>query len=155
MGNDADRRVADIGMELPPAPAPLGAYVEAVQTAQLLFLSGTLPVLDGRPHYNGRLGAELDAEQVWSATRLAALNALSVAQHHLGSLNRISRVVRLGIMVATFGDAFNLPKVADAASELFSEIFGTDSISVRTVFGVASLPLGVPVVLDCIFEVRS
>jgi enamine deaminase RidA (YjgF/YER057c/UK114 family) len=155
MNDDADRRLAEIGIELPPAPAPLGAYVEAAQTGQLLFLSGTLPVLDGRPQYIGRLGAELDADRVWSATRLAALNALSVARHYLGSLHRVARVVRIGVMVATSGDAFNLPKVADAASELFLEIFGADNISVRTVCGVASLPLGVPVVLDCIFEIRS
>lgn len=151
---DADKRVTDIGLELPKPPKPLGAYVESVQTGNLLYLSGTLPVFDGRPQYLGRLGAELDEEQGWSATRLAALNALAVAKDHLGSLNRISRVVRLGVLLATSGNSSDLPKVADAASELFLEIFGANRISVRTVCGVASLPLGVPVVVDLIFEVR-
>jgi enamine deaminase RidA (YjgF/YER057c/UK114 family) len=152
---DADKRVTDIGIELPTPPTPLGAYVESVRTGNLLFLSGTLPVLRGQPQYRGRFGAELDAEQAWSATRLAALNALAIAKDHLGSLNCVSRVVRVGVLLATSGDALDLPKVADAASELFLEIFGADRISVRTVFGVASLPLGVPVALDVIFEVHS
>ena len=152
---DADKRVTDIGMELPAPPTPLGAYVESVRTGNLLFLSGTLPVLDGRPQYRGRFGAELDAEQTWSAARLCALNALTIAKHHLGSLNHISRVVRLGVMVATFGDSLDLPKVADAASELFLEIFGADKTSVRVVYGVASLPLGVPVILEVTFEIRE
>jgi enamine deaminase RidA (YjgF/YER057c/UK114 family) len=155
VSDDADKRVAGIGIELPAAPTPFGAYVEAVRSGNLLFVSGTLPVLDGRPQYRGRIGAELDEEQAWSATRLAALNALAIAKDHLGSLNRISRVVRLGVMLATFGDASNLPKVADAASELFLEIFGADKTSVRLVYGVASLPLGVPVELDVTFEVRT
>jgi enamine deaminase RidA (YjgF/YER057c/UK114 family) len=153
--NDADKRLAEIGIELPPPPSPLGAYVESVQSGNLLFLSGALPVLDGRPQYRGRLGAGLDAEQAWSATRLAALNALAIAKDHLGSLNHISRVVRLGVLLATSGDSLDLPKVADAASELFLDIFGSDKTSVRAVYGVASLPLGVPVVLDVIFEVRT
>jgi enamine deaminase RidA (YjgF/YER057c/UK114 family) len=153
--DDADKRVADFGIELPPPPTPLGAYAETVRTGNLLFLSGTLPVLDGRPHYRGRLGAELDTDQAWSATRLAALNALAIAKDHLGSLNRISHVVRVGVMLATSGDSPDLPRVADAASELFLEVFGPEKTSVRTVYGVASLPLGVPVVLDVIFEVRT
>lgn len=145
--------MADIGIELPTPPTPLGAYVESVRTGNLLFLSGTLPVVDGRPQYRGRLGAELDAEQAWSATRLAALNALAIAKEHLGSLTQISRVVRLNVMLATSGDSLDLPSVADAASELFLEIFGADKMSVRVVYGVASLPLGVPVMLDLILEV--
>lgn len=152
---NAETRIADIGIELPPPPVPLGAYVESVCTGNLLFLSGTLPVLEGRPQYVGRIGAELDAEQAWSATRLAALNALAIARHQLGSLNRISRVVRLGVMLATSGDSLNLPKIADAASELFLEIFGVDKSPVRLVYGVASLPLGLPVELEVIFEIDS
>jgi enamine deaminase RidA (YjgF/YER057c/UK114 family) len=152
---NADKRLAEIGIELPPPPTPLGAYVESVRTGHLLFLSGTLPVLNERAQYRGRLGAELDAEQVWSATRLAAVNALAIAKEHLGTLNDITRVVRLGVMIATSGDAADLPKVADAASELFLEIFGADKTSVRVVFGVASLPLGMPVELEVTFEVRT
>jgi enamine deaminase RidA (YjgF/YER057c/UK114 family) len=155
VAEDAESRIADIGIELPPVVAPFGAYVESVQTGNLLFLTGMLPVLDGKPQYRGRIGAELDSEQGWSATRLTALNALAVARHHLGSLNRISRVIRLGVMLATAGDSLNMPKLADAASELFLQIFGPDKTSVRLVYGVASLPLGCPVELEVIFEIAS
>ena len=150
---DAEKRITEIGIELPSPPTPFGAYVEAVRSGNLLFLSGTLPLLDGRPQYRGRLGTDLNAEQAWSATRLAALNALAIAREHLGSLNRIARVVRLGVMLATGDDSLDLPKVADAASELFLEIFGPDKTSVRVVYGVASLPLGLPVELEVTFEV--
>ena len=140
-------------LQLPAPPVPLGAYAEAVQTGNLLFLSGTLPVLAGEPKYRGRLGAEVDVEQGREAARLAALNALAIAKEHLGSLNRITRVVRLGVMLATAGDATDLPKVADGASELLRDVFGADRMSVRLVYGVASLPLGLPVELEVIFEV--
>jgi enamine deaminase RidA (YjgF/YER057c/UK114 family) len=78
---------------------------------------------------------------------------LAIAKEHLGSLNRITRVVRLGVMLATSGDFFDQPKVADAATELFRDVFGADKNSVRLVYGVASLPLGMPVELEVIFEV--
>ena len=151
--SEAEKRLAETGIELPSPPTPFGAYAEAVRSGNLLFLSGTLPVLNGRPQYRGRLGTDLNAEQAWSATRLAALNALAIAREHLGSLNYVSRVVRLGVMLATGDDSLDLPKVADAASELFLEIFGPDKTSVRVVYGVASLPLGLPVELEVTFEV--
>jgi len=153
--NQAEKRLAEIGIELPSPPTPFGAYAEAVRSGNLLFLSGTLPVLNGRPQYRGRLGTDLNAEQAWSATRLAALNALAIAREHLGSLNHVSRVVRLGVMLATGDDSMDLPKIADAASELFLEIFGPDKTSVRVVYGVASLPLGLPVELEVTFEVAT
>jgi enamine deaminase RidA (YjgF/YER057c/UK114 family) len=153
--SQAEKRLAEIGIELPSPPTPFGAYAEAVRSGNLLFLSGTLPVLNGRPQYRGRIGTDLNAEQAWSATRLAALNALAIAREHLGSLNHVSRVVRLGVMLATGDDSMDLPKIADAASELFLEIFGPDKTSVRVVYGVASLPLGLPVELEVTFEVAT
>jgi enamine deaminase RidA (YjgF/YER057c/UK114 family) len=153
MQSDADRRLIELGIELPAPTKPFGAYVEAVQTGNLLFLTGTLPVVGREPKYRGRLGAELDTEQGRAATRIAALNALAIAKEHLGSLTRITRVVRLGVMLATAGEFSEHPKVADAASELFRDVFGDDKNSVRLVYGVASLPLGVPVELELIFEV--
>lgn len=149
----ADKRLIRLGLEVPPPATPFGAYVEAVQTGNLLFLSGTLPTLGHEPKYLGRLGAELDAEQGRAATRLAALNALAIAKERLGTLSRITRVVRLGVMLATSGDFFDQPKVADAASEVLRDIFGADKNPVRLVYGVASLPLGMPVELEVIFEV--
>jgi len=140
---------------LPNTPHPLGAYVEAVQSGNLLFLSGTLPIKDGKPQYVGRLGKELDADAGRDALRTATLNALSVAKEYLGSLDRVSKVVRAGVYLATSGDFYNQPIVADAASELLRDVFGEDKMSVRSVFGVASLPLGVPVILEVTFEVEN
>ena len=140
---------------LPSAPHPLGAYVEAVQSGNLLFLSGTLPVKDGKPQYIGHLGKELDADAGRDALRTATLNALSAAKEHLGSLDRVSKVIRVGVYLATYGDFYNQPIVADAASELLRDVFGEDKTSVRSVIGVASLPLGVPVILEVTFEVNN
>ena len=151
----AERRLQDLGIALPNAPHPLGAYVEAVQAGSLLFLSGMLPIKDGRPQYIGRLGKELDADAGRDALRTATLNALSAAKQHLGSLDRVSKVVRVGVYLATYGDFYNQPIVADAASELLRDVFGEGKTSVRSVFGVASLPLGLPVMLEVTFEVDS
>jgi enamine deaminase RidA (YjgF/YER057c/UK114 family) len=118
-------------------------------------LSGVLPVVDHKPKYVGRIGKELDSTAARDATRLAALCALATAREHLGSLDRITRVVRLGVYLATAGDFFDQPMVADAASELFLAVFGEEKTSVRLVFGVASLPLGMPVELEVIFEVAD
>jgi enamine deaminase RidA (YjgF/YER057c/UK114 family) len=151
----AERRLQDLGIVLPNAPRPLGAYVEAVQSGSLLFLSGMLPIKDGKLQYVGRLGKELDADAGRDALRTATLNALSAAKEHLGSLDRVSRVVRVGVYLATSGDFYNQPIVADAASELFRDVFGEGKTSVRSVFGVASLPLGMPVMLEVTFEVNN
>src|SRR5436305_5317628 len=86
---------------------------------------------------------------------LAALKALAVARKHLGSLDKVTRIVRLGVSVATSGDVRDQPKVADAASELLQDVFGKDKNPCRLVYGVASLPLGTPFVLEVIFEVAS
>jgi len=151
----AERRLQELGIQLPAAPTPFGSYVEALQTGNLLFLSGMLPVVDHKPKYVGRLGKELDAEMGRDAVRAAAMGALATAREHLGSLDRVTRVVRLGVFLATSGDFFDQPRVADAASDLFRDVFGADKLAVRLVIGVASLPLGLPVELEVIFEVAD
>jgi len=149
----ADQRLKELGIKLPTPPEPFGTYVEAVQTGNLLFLTGMLPTEGHAAKFIGRVGAELDAETGRQAARLAALNALAVVREYLGSLDKVVRVVRLGVMVATAGDVRDQPKVADGASELLQDVFGKDKNPCRLVFGVASLPLGTPVELETIFEV--
>jgi len=151
----AERRLKELGISLPPPPEPFGAYVEAVQTGNLLFLSGMLPTAGHGAQFVGRVGAELDVETGRKAARLASLNVLAVARQHLGSLDRVTRIVRLGVSVATSGDVRDQPKVADAASELLEDVFGRDKSPCRLVYGVASLPLGTPVELEVIFEVSA
>jgi len=151
----AERRLQDLGIHLPATPTPLGSYVQTVQTSNLLFFSGMLPIVDHKPKFLGRLGKELDVEAGREAVYIAALNVLGAAKEHLGSLDRVTRVVRLSVFIATSGDFFDQPRVADAASDLFRDVFGIEKTSVRQVIGVASLPLGVPVELDVIFEVAD
>jgi enamine deaminase RidA (YjgF/YER057c/UK114 family) len=149
----AEDRLAHLCIKLPAPPEPFGMYAEAVQSGNLLFLSGMLPTEDRSAKFIGRLGAEVDVATTRAAARLAALNLLAVARQHLGSLDRVTRVVRLVVSVATVGDVREQPKVADGASELLQDVFGQEKNPVRSVYGVASLPLGVPVELEVIFEV--
>ena len=151
----AEQRLKELGLTLPSPPQPFGTYVEAVQTGNLLFLTGMLPTEGREPKFVGRLGAELDIETGRKAAHLAALNGLAVAREYLGSLDRVRRVVRLGVSVATSGDVRDQPEVADAASDLLERVFGKDKNPCRLVYGVASLPLGTPVELEIIFEVTS
>jgi enamine deaminase RidA (YjgF/YER057c/UK114 family) len=150
----AERRLKELGIKLPVPPEPFGTYAEAVQTGNLLFLTGMLPTEGRAAQFVGRVGAELDTEAGREAARLAALNALAVAREHLGSLDRVTRVVRLGVSVATSGDVRDQPKVADGASELLQDVFGKERNPSRLVYGVASLPLGATVELEIIFEVE-
>jgi len=149
----AEQRLKELGVELPVPPEPFGIYAEAVRAGNLLFLTGMLPTEGRAAKFIGRIGAEVDVEAGRKAARLAALNAIAVARQYLGSLDKISRIVRLGVAVATSGDVREQPKVADGASELLQDVFGKDKNPSRLVYGVASLPLGTPVELELIFEV--
>jgi enamine deaminase RidA (YjgF/YER057c/UK114 family) len=151
----AEQRLKELGIELPAPPEPFGTYTEAVQTGNLLFLTGMMPTEGRSARFIGRVGAELDVQTGFKAARLAALNALAVAREYLGSLDKVTRIVRLGVSVATVGDVREQAKIADGASELLQDVFGKDNNPCRLVYGVASLPLGVPVELELIFEVSA
>jgi len=151
----AESRLKHLGIALPTPPQPFGAYAEAVQTGSLLFLSGMLPTEGHGAKFVGRVGAELDLRAGRDAARLAALNVLAVAHQHLGSLDRVTRIVRLVASIATVGDFRDQPKVADGASELLQQVFGKEKNPCRSVYGVASLPLGTPVELEVTFEVAA
>jgi enamine deaminase RidA (YjgF/YER057c/UK114 family) len=155
MVNSAESRLANAGFELPPPVKPFGPYVPAVQSGRLLFLSGMLPTAGHEPKFTGCVGKELSVEEGRAAARAAALNVLAVAKAQLGSLEKISRLVRLGVFIAAAGEGTDLVSVADAASELLREALGEDKISARLVFGVASLPFGTPVELEAIMEVSG
>ena len=151
----AEQRLKELGIKLPAPPEPFGTYAEAVRTGNLLFLTGMLPTEGREAKFVGRVGAELDVDAGRKAARLAALNGLAVAREHLGSLDQVTRIVRLGMSVATSGDVREQPKVADGASELLQDVFGKNKNRSRLVYGVASLPLGTPVELEIIFEVAG
>jgi enamine deaminase RidA (YjgF/YER057c/UK114 family) len=150
----AEQRLLDLGIELPSPPQPLGAYVETVEVGNLLFLSGMLPIAGGVPKFIGRVGAELDLMEGRAAAYAAALNALATVKTHLGSLDRVVRVVRLAVSITTTDDFVEHPKLADAASELLESVFGKEKTSTRLITGVISLPLGLPVALEVIFQIE-
>lgn len=151
----AEEQLARLGLRLPEPPQPFGAYVMATQAGSLLFLTGMLPTEGREARHTGRVGIEVDVQTARAAARLAALNALAVVRAHLGSLDRVRRVVRLGVSIATAGDFREHPKVADGASELFEGVFGSGRSHCRLVVGVASLPLGATVELELIFDVSG
>jgi enamine deaminase RidA (YjgF/YER057c/UK114 family) len=150
----AEERLARMELRLPDAPTPFGAYVPAVQTGNLLFLSGMLATSGHKATVVGVVGKNLDVKAGRDAANTAALNVLALTKKQLGSLSRVSRVVRLGVYVAATSEFTEHVKVADAASELLRDVFGEEAVSSRLVFGVASLPLGSAVELEVILEVK-
>lgn len=151
----AERRLQELSITLPPPPTPFGAYVEAVRTGSLVFFSGMLPVVGHEPRYIGRVGGALTAEDGRKAAETAILTALSAARDYLGSLDKVVKVVKLGVYIATEGDFRGHPKVADGASEMLLQVFGEEKLSGRVVLGVASLPLGVPIELELVLEIED
>jgi enamine deaminase RidA (YjgF/YER057c/UK114 family) len=146
-------RLRELGIVLPAPPTPLGAYVESADTGNLLFLSGTLPVVNRKLAIAGRLGENLSVKEGQEAARIASLNALAVAKEHLGELDRLKKLVKLTVLIATTDQFTEHASVADGASDLFVQIFGRDVGHVRLVYGVQSLPIGAPVIVDTVFEI--
>src|SRR6266446_3898311 len=147
-------RLSELGIVLPAPPTPLGAYVESSDTGNLLFLSGTLPIVNRKLAIAGRLGENLSVKEGQEAARIAALNALAAAKEHLGDLNRLKKLVKLTVLIATTEPFADHAPVADGASDLFVKIFGPEAGHVRLVYGVQSLPIGAPVIVDVIFEIE-
>jgi enamine deaminase RidA (YjgF/YER057c/UK114 family) len=148
-------RLSALGITLPAPPTPLGAYVESSDAGNLLFLSGTLPVVNRKLAISGRLGENLSVKDGQEAARIAALNALAAAKQHLGGLDRLKKLVKLTVLMATTEQFADHAPVADGASDLFVQIFGPEVGHVRLVYGVQSLPVGTPVIVDTIFEIES
>ena len=151
----AEQRLQELGITLPPPPTPFGAYVEAVTIGNLVYLSGMLPVVAREPRFIGRLGGNLTVEKGRQAAELATLSALSAIREHLGSLDKVTRIVKLGVYIATEGDFREHPKVADGASETLVKVFGNKMLSGRVVLGVASLPLGLPIEIELVVETAA
>jgi enamine deaminase RidA (YjgF/YER057c/UK114 family) len=147
-------RLSELGITLPEPPTPLGAYVESSETGNLLFLSGMLPVVHHKLAISGRLGENLSVKEGQEAARLAALNALAVAGQHLGNLDRLKKVVKVTMLIATTEKFTEHAPVADGASNLLVQLFGPETGHVRLVYGVQSLPLNAPLIVDTIFEIE-
>lgn len=147
-------RISQLGIVLPRPPTPLGSYVESSDAGNLLFLSGVIPAIDGKLVITGRLGENLSIQQGQEAARVASLNALAAAKQHLGNLDRLKKLLKLTVQLATTEQFVDHAPVADGASNLFVQIFGAGAGHVRLVYGVQSLPIGAPLVVEAIFEIH-
>jgi enamine deaminase RidA (YjgF/YER057c/UK114 family) len=148
-------RLAALGLTLPPVTAPVAAYVPAVQTGSYIYVSGQVPVADGKVAATGKVGAEVSTEDAAGLARICALNALAAAANVAGGLDNIGRIVKVVGFVASAPGFNGQPQVINGASELFIEVLGEDGRHARSAVGVAELPLNVPVEVELIAEVRA
>ncbi len=148
------RRLAELGIELPPAAAPVAAYVPLVVAGELAHVSGQLPFVGGSL-VTGRVGEDVSLEQGTAAARACGLMILAQLQSALGSLDRVERIVKLGAFVNSAAGFTDQPKVANGASELMAEVFGEAGRHARSAVGVPVLPLGAAVEIDAIVAIRS
>ncbi|HIY65512.1 MAG TPA: RidA family protein [Candidatus Agrococcus pullicola] len=145
-------RLTELGLELPEVAAPVAAYVPAVISGNHVYVSGQLPFVDGALAATGYLGDEVTVEQGYELSRIAVLNGLAAVASVIGSLDRVTRIVKLGGFVASASGFTQQPAVINGASELLGEIFGDIGKHARAAVGVAELPLGTPVELELIVE---
>lgn len=153
-GGSASARLAELGITLPPVTAPLAAYVPAVRTGNLVYTSGQLPMVGGKPTHFGLVGAEVTPEEAKAAARTCALNAIAAIDALVG-VDAVVRVVKVVGFVASAPGFTGQPGVVNGASELLGEIFGEAGAHARSAVGVAALPLEVPVEVELIVEVAT
>ena len=151
----AEARLTELGLALPSAPTPMGSYVTAARSGNLLFLSGHGPLRDGRVVYQGRVGHDLTLQQGQEAARLTGLNLLASTRSALGSLDRVRRVVKALGMVQCTEDFVDHPKVINGFSDLMVEVFGDAGRHARSAVGMSSLPFGIAVEIEMVLEVSG
>jgi enamine deaminase RidA (YjgF/YER057c/UK114 family) len=147
--------MADLGLTLPPVPAPVAAYVPAVRFSDLVFTAGQLPLVDGQLQAVGQVGAAVDPEQAYGCARIAALNGLAAVAEATGDLDVIARIVKVVVYVSSAPGFTGQPQVANGASDLLQEIFGEAGQHARSAVGVASLPLNAPVEVELVVAAGS
>ena len=150
----AEERLRELGIELPTPGAPVALYAPVMQTGPLVYVSGQLPMRGGELVRRGKLGASVSVDEGAELARLCAVNALAQLRAHLGSLDQVVRAVRVGGFVASGPDFIEHPKVINGASQLLIDVFGEAGRHARVAIGVAELPLGAPVEVEFLFEVR-
>jgi enamine deaminase RidA (YjgF/YER057c/UK114 family) len=149
----AEARLAGLGVELPPVPQPVASYIPVVVSGSLAFVAGQIPAADGKPLAVGKLGAEIDVDVGALQARRCVLQALAALKAELGSLDRIRRIVKLTVFVASAPGFTDQSTVANGASDLLGEVFGDMGRHARSSVGVAELPLGVPVEVEVVAEI--
>lgn len=151
---DAEARLKELGVKLPAPPKPVANYRPAVRVGELLFTSGVIPTIEGRLAFSGRLGKDLTIEQGQEAARLALVNALAVIKQELGSLNHIVKIVKLTGYIASGPGFTEQPAILNGASDLLILVFDDAGHHARVAVGAAELPLGAPVEVELIVQVK-
>jgi len=136
-----EQRLANLGITLPPPPPPAANYCTFVEAGTLALTSGQLPYQDGQLIYQGRVGAEVTAEQAYQACKLSTINAIAQLKHGLGELSRIKRIMRLECVLQTIENFHEHPPILDGASDLLMEVFGGKGKHTRTAMGIHDMPL--------------
>ena len=149
-----EAKLKELGIELPSVPAAAGLYAPCVRSGKLVFVSGQVPLKDGAPMLTGKLGASVTIEQAAPLARQCALQALAIVRGELGSLDRVTRVVRVGGFVASAEGFTRHPQVVNGASQVLLDLFGEAGRHARIAVGLAELPFGVPVEVEFLFEVE-
>jgi enamine deaminase RidA (YjgF/YER057c/UK114 family) len=149
------RRLADLGLSLPPVPAPVAAYVPAVRFEDVVYTAGQLPLVDGTLRAVGKVGADVSVDEAVDCARIAALNGLAAVVDLTGDLDVIRRIIKVVVYVASASGFTNQPLVANGASRLLADIFGDAGRHARSAVGVAVLPLDAPVELELLVSVGS
>jgi enamine deaminase RidA (YjgF/YER057c/UK114 family) len=150
-----EQRLEELGIVLPEPVGALAAYVPTVRSGSMVYVSGQVPIVDGKIAHTGRLGSNgLNPEEGAQVARVCAINVLAALKAELGELSRVRRVVKVTGFVASEPDFTDQPKVVNGASELLVEVFGEAGKHARAAVGVASLPLGAPVEVEAIVEVE-
>jgi len=147
-----DDRLAELGLTVPTTSKPVAAYIPAVASGNLVYTSGQLPMVEGALPMTGKVGVEVDADAAKQLARTCVLNGLAAARSAIGSLDRITRVVKVVGFVASDPSFTGQPGVINGASELLAEIFGESGQHARSAVGVAVLPLDAPVEVEFVFE---
>ncbi|MBI4823558.1 MAG: RidA family protein [Nitrospirae bacterium] len=147
-----EEKLKKLGIELPPPIKPLGSYVPIIRVGNLIFLSGILPLKDGKLMRKGRVGETLTLKEAEEEARTATINALSILKAELGDLSRVKRCVKLTGYISSSDDFIEQPSVLNAASELLFEVFGESGRHVRSAVGVNVLPLNSPLEIEFVFE---
>ena len=149
-----DAKLSSLGLSLPAVSMPVANYVPYIIAGNMVIFSGTLPMQDGKPQFVGQIGGNLTIEQGQECARLCVLNILSHLKNALGgNLNKVRRVIRLGVFVNSSPAFDQHPKVANGASDLMVALFGDNGRHARFAVGVSGLPFGVAVEIDAMFEI--
>lgn len=145
-----ERRLAQLGLELPAVPTPVAEYVPAKRVGQLIFVSGQGPIREGKAIYTGRVGEEVSAQEAYEAAQLCCLNALAAIKALTGSLDRIEEVVHVRGFVNSGAGFYDQPRVVNGASELLVSLFGEKGRHARAALGTSSLPGNIPVEIEVV-----